>query len=59
MFENDKTSYNLIISAKKLISKLITKNELANNFIKVSIKFIFIYDKPYFLYALMMKKNYF
>ena len=48
MLENDIISYNLIISAKKLISKLLTKNELANNYIKTSIKFYFFYDKPFY-----------
>ena len=39
MLENDKISKNLIISAKQLISKLLTKNEFANDYIKISIKF--------------------
>ena len=48
MLENDKISHNLIISAKKLISKLLTKSELANDFIKIGINLSFFYDRSYY-----------
>ena len=57
MLENDIKSYNLIISAKKLISKLLTKNELANNYIKTSIKFYFFYDKPFYFITIDDEKK--
>ena len=59
MFENDKVSYNLILHAKKLIQKLLTKNELLNDFIKVSIRMSFYFDKPfYFILINDEKKSY-
>ena len=59
IFENDKTSYNCIISAKKLISKLLTKSEIANEYLKVSVNLKFIYDKLfYFIKVNDEKKQY-
>ena len=48
MFENDKSSYNLIISCKKLINYLLTRNELVNEWIKINIKLTFFYDKVFY-----------
>ena len=48
IFENDKSNYNLISSAKQLISKLQTKKELSNHLMKITIKFSFYYDKPFY-----------
>ena len=56
--ENDKLFYNLILSAKKLISKLILKkSEFKNNFIKISIKFSFYYDKPFYFVTINDEKK--
>ena len=57
MFENDKTSYNLIRSAKQLISKLLTKNELSNHLMKMTIKFSFYYDKPFYFITIDDQKK--
>ena len=48
MMENDKINYNLITSSKKLINKLLTKNELSNYLMKITIKFSYYYDKPFY-----------
>jgi len=57
MFENDKTSYNLITSSKQLISKLLTKNELSNHLMKMTIKFSFYYDKPFYFITIDDQKK--
>ena len=57
MMENDINNYNLIISSKKLISKLQTKNELLNDYIKISIKFSFYYDKPFYFITIYDEKK--
>ena len=57
MFENDKTSYNLITSSKQLISKLLTKNELSNHLMKMNIKFSFYYDKPFYFITIDDQKK--
>ena len=57
MFENDKSSYNLIISAKKLISKLLTKKELTNEIITITIRFSFYYDKPFYFFIIDDEKK--
>ena len=48
MMENDKINYNLITSSKKLINNLLTKNELSNYLMKITIKFSYYYDKPFY-----------
>ena len=48
MMENDKTNYNLITSSKKLINKLLTKNELSKYLMNITIKFSYYYDKPFY-----------
>ena len=57
MFENDKTSYNLITLSKQLISKLLTKNELSNHLMKMTIKFSFYYDKPFYFITIDDQKK--
>ena len=57
MMENDKVSYNLIIKSKKLISNLLTKSELANYFIGITIKFSFYYDKPFYFVTIYDEKK--
>ena len=48
MLENDPISNNLIISSKNLIGNLLTKKELTNDYIKVSIKLSFYYDRIFY-----------
>ena len=48
MMENDKTNYNLITSSKKLINKLLTKSELSNHLMRITIKLSFYYDRPFY-----------
>ena len=56
--ENDKVFHNLLLSAKKLVSKLILKKgELTNHFIKISIKFSFYYDKPFYFITMLDEKK--
>ena len=43
MLENDNTTYKLILHSKNLVSKLLTKKELSNNFIKITIKLSYLY----------------
>jgi len=57
IFENDKTSYNCIISAKNLISKLLTKSEIANEYLKILVKLTFIYDKPFYFIKINDEKK--
>ena len=57
MFENDKTNYNLISSSKQLISKLLEKNELSNHLMKITIKFSFYYDKPFYFITIEDEKK--
>ena len=57
MFENDKTSYNLIKSSKQLISKLLTKSELSTHLMKMTIKFSFYYDKPFYFITIEDEKK--
>jgi len=57
IFENDKTSYNCIISAKKLISKLLTKSEIANEYLKILVKLTFIYDRTFYFIKINDEKK--
>ncbi len=57
MLENDKKSHNLIISAKKLISKLLTKNELSNEYLNIGIKMSFFYDRSYYFISIDDEKK--
>ena len=59
MLENDNTTYKLILHAKKLISKLLTKKELANNLIKITIKLSFLYDKIFYFITIDDEKKLF
>ena len=57
MIENDKIIYNLILSSKNLISKLLTKNEIINEFLMVKIEFRFYYDKPFYFITIDDEKK--
>jgi len=57
MLEKDKTSYNLIIQAKQLLSKLLTKSELSNHLLKIIIKFSYFYDKPFYFITIDDQKK--
>ena len=57
MFENDKNSYNLIKSSKQLISKLLTKSEISTHLMKMTIKFSFYYDKPFYFVTIDDEKK--
>ena len=57
IFENDKISYNCIISAKKLITKLLMKDEIADEYLKVLVKLSFIYDKPFYFIKISDEKK--
>ena len=58
MFENDKFNYNLIISGKKLINKLIkNKNSFSNNFIRIKIRLSYYYDKPFYFISIDDEKK--
>ena len=48
MFENNKENYNLILSSKSLISKLLFKNDLRDNAIDIKIKMSYYYDKAFY-----------
>ena len=57
IFENDDKNYNLIASAKKLFSKLLTKDEFANNCIIIEIRFTFLYDKSFYFIKIRDEKK--
>jgi len=59
MFENDKYSYNLIISAKQLVEKLLTKDEIINHFLRMKIQLSFYYDKPFYFITIEDEKKLF
>ena len=52
MLENDKSLYNLIMSSKQLINYLLTKNELANDLIRIDIQLSFYYDKIFYFFKI-------
>ena len=55
--ENDQINYNLIISAKKLISNLLTKKDLANSDLNIIIKFTYFFDKTFFFITIDDEKK--
>ena len=58
MFENDKYNYNLIISGKKLINKLLkNKNSFLNNYVRIKIKLSYYYDKPFYFISIDDEKK--
>ena len=57
MLENDKNNYILIMSSKQLISNLLTKGELANDYLGISIRFSFYYDKPFYFITIDDQKK--
>ena len=48
ILEKDKIIHNLVNNSKKLSMKLLTKNELSNQFIQISTEFKFCYDKVFY-----------
>ena len=59
MLENDEQNYYLIMSAKKIFSKLSKTIDLSKEFLLISIKFIFLYDKPYYFISINDEKKLF
>ena len=58
VFDND-YSYmnNLIIFGKQQINELMTKNELANHWMKIAVKLTYYYDKPFYLISIDDEKK--
>jgi len=48
---------NLIIDAKKIINKLLTRNELSNDLVKVTFKLSYYYDKAFYFVTLKDEKK--
>ena len=48
---------NLITDAKKLINKLLTKNELANNIIRITFKLSYYYNKAFYFVSINDEKK--
>ena len=46
--EKDKKCYYLLLTAKKLLSTLMKKFDISNNFLKLEIKLSYYYDKPFY-----------
>ena len=59
MMENDKNIYNLITSSKKLVSKLLTRNELINYQVGITLKFGFYYDNLFYFVTLYDEKKFY
>jgi len=57
MMENDKNIYNLITSSKQLVSKLLTRNELTNYHVGITLKFDFLYDNIFYFVTLYDEKK--
>ena len=58
MFEGDKANYNLIITSKSLIQKLIMNKELINSDLEVYVKLSYYYDKPFYFILVFDKKKF-
>ena len=56
---NDNINYNLIMSAKQLISKFLEKKEILNQFIKVNFKLSFYYDKSFYFITINDENKYY
>jgi len=58
VFDNDKSNINnLLIIGKQQINDLMAKNELANHWMKVSVKLTYYYDKPFYLISIDDEKK--
>ena len=55
--DKDNKDYNLIFFAKKLLSNLLTKDEFENDFLKISIQFIFLYDRFFYFITIDDEKK--
>ena len=58
MFEGDKINYNLILSSKTFVQKLLTKKELLNSFIGIQVKLNYFYDKPFYFINVFDKNKF-
>jgi len=58
MFEGDKINYNLILSSKTFVQKLLTKKELMNSFIGIQVKLNYFYDKPFYFLNIFDKNKF-
>ena len=54
---NNNNIHYLITSSKKLFNKLLSRNELSNNYIEISIKFNYYYDKPFYFIIINEKQK--
>ena len=57
MFEGDKVNYNLIMTSRCLIQKLILNKELTNSFLEIKVKLSYYYDKPFYFISVFDKKK--
>ena len=57
MFEGDKNNYNLIVTSKNILQKILSKNDLSNNFIEIQITFSYYYDKPFYFISVYDKNK--
>lgn len=58
MFEGDKINYNLILSSKTFVQKLLTKKELMNSFIGIQVKLNYFYDKSFYFLNIFDKNKF-
>ena len=58
MFEGDKINYNLILSSKTFVQKLLTKKEIMNSFIAIQVKLDYFYDKPFYFLNIFDKNKF-
>ena len=57
ILENNKKIKDLLFLSKALINEILTKNELAKDYISINIKFSFIYDKIFYFISIDDKKK--
>ena len=57
IIEKDKVIHNLIMNSKLLICKLLSKHELSNQYIYISIEFRYFYDKFFYFITIKDEKN--
>jgi len=58
VFDNKSNNMNnLIILGKQQINELMTKNELTNHWMKVTVKLTYYYDKPFYLISIDDEKK--
>ena len=57
ILSDNNTIHNLIIDSKKLINKLLNRNELYKNYIKISIKLSYYYDRTFYFVSINDEKK--